>query len=318
MASTIAARTLVACACLCAFALPRSAFAQASAAAGDGDEASRELPGFATLDRGDARSRFGVEFSYLFLSDNGTNNNQSLTSVRLEVHAQYVDPGTGFGGYALTPFGYFGNFIGDNSGWGIGNFEAGGLWVPHFTFHGIAFVARIGLVVPTATTTSGIVPTQGSIDQVLANGYASLARLTDDYLSIPDGTSMRFSGSALYRHRAFFARFDLGVDGNFSSANDTNVGNQLRLNLGVGVDLGPASLTFESVNTDISNETIGQSSASVSGWFATGALSARFRSGPADVYAAVVLPFDHATHEPYGALFPTFGAALTLGVEGKL
>jgi hypothetical protein len=300
------------CACLFAFAVPRSAHAQAADT--DSNEAARQLPGFATLDRGDASSRFGIEASYLFLGNVGT---ESTMGLRFEAHGQYVDPGTGFGGYVQTPFAYIDGYL-DNSAWAVGNFEAGGLWVPHFVLHGIAFVARAGLTVPTATTNSGIVPTLVSIDQVYADLYASYARLSDRFLGIPDGFSLRFAVSALWRYQVFFARADVGFDSNLTSATDTNVGSQLRLDIGVGVELGPASITFESTSADVSNESDNGSTASVSGWFATGALSARLRGGPGDVYVAAVVPFDHATREPYGTLAPAFNAALTLGIEGRL
>jgi hypothetical protein len=216
-----------------------------------------------------------------------------------------------------TPFAYIDGYLA-NSGWAVGNFEAGGLWTPHYVVHGVAFVARAGLAVPTATTNSGIVPTLVSIDQVYADLYASSARLSDRFLAIPDGFSLRFSVSALWRYRILFARADVGFDTNLTSATDTNVGEQLRLDLGAGIELGPVAVTLESTTADVSNESDNGSSASLSGWFATGALSVRVLTGPVDVYAAVVTPLDHMTHEPYGTLAPTFNTALTLGVEGRL
>jgi hypothetical protein len=281
------------------------------------DSAARS-PGFVTLDRGDAVSRLGIEASYLFLSaPNGLN--ASYTALRFEAHGQYVDPGSGLGGYVQTPLSYLNvspNGAPSTSGTGVGNLEVGALFVPHLAAHGVAFVLRLGLTLPTASTLSNGIPTASSIDSVYANGYGSLVRLADNYLAVPDATSLRASASVLLRSGVVFARADLGADTNLSSGQNTDVSTQLRLDIGAGVAIGAAAVTVESTNIYVDTDKTTASSAS--GWYDTGALAARFGNGPGDVYVAVVMPLNHASHEPYGALLPTFDAALTLGVEGRL
>jgi hypothetical protein len=189
-----------------------------------------------------------------------------------------------------------------------GDLEIGALYIPHFfDLYGITFVVRAGLTLPSGST---------AINEELAAAYVSIARLSDYYLSAPDATSLRFAVSPLWHRGWFFARADVGADFNISADSDATVGNAFRLDAGVGATLGMFSLTLESTNM-YSNGVNNNFSSSTAKWYDTGAIAARLSSNLGDVYAALVLPVDHETHDVLGDM-ATFNAAITLGVEGRL
>jgi hypothetical protein len=243
----------------------------------------------------------------------GNTGGPKVTALRFDAHGQYVDPASGFGGYGQFPIGYTNSSApGSSSSTAVGDLEIGGLFVPHLVSHGFAFVFRLGIALPTGSTSFSDALRNDYTYYAFTNAYTFLTRLSDFYLWVPDGISLRSAASALWRSGMFFARVDVGGDVNLSDQDNYTAGKDLRMNVGAGVAFGPVSLTAESTN--LYN---GRSSVFDSQWLDTGALAVRVRTGPADFYAAVVLPLENESHEP---LFveTTFDAAITLGVEGRL
>jgi hypothetical protein len=261
----------------------------------------RTSPGFATLDRGDASTRLGVELSDLSITNPGEG---AITAQRVDGHAQYVSA-SGYGVYAQLPI-YSMDEAGTGQGTVLGNLEVGGLYVPRYVTHGVGFVLRAGLMLPTSSELQ-------TVDYATEIMSSISSRLTDLCLSLPATTGLRGSGSALWRSGHFFARVDLGVDASLGSQiSGVHTGNVfVRANAGVGVQLGRFSLTAESTNLF---------NGSTSELLATGALSARVRIGPMDGYAALVVPLDQEVQNPYAGVGggPIFNQAFTFGVEARL
>jgi hypothetical protein len=261
-------------------------------------------PGFITMDRFDASSRFGLEASYLF--PNHTDG-ADVTSLRFDLHGQWVDPYTGAGAYIQVPFSYLGTTQNSddgpatsNSTTAIGDVEVGGLFLA-VRQRNVALVLRGGITLPTAPT---------SQDGSQSNLIAGYMRLTDIYLAVPDAVTVRASASLLVRNGQLFARADLGVDVNASAGQGVDADSFVHANVGVGVELGGVALMAESVNVyDTSSEiTSGGLGAS---WIDTGAVSIRFRNRGLQPYAALVFPLDHDSNQ-------FMSAALTLGFDTSL
>jgi hypothetical protein len=267
-------------------------------------------PGFVTLDRGDASSRFGIESSYVFLGDEQGGN---LNVWRFEGHGQYVDPTSGFGGYIQFPISYL-----DASSAGspsqstsaVGDLELGGLYVPRLATPNFRVVLRAGVTLPTGSI---------SDEDLQSTVYTSVARITDLYLALPQATSLRLAISGLWRYGQLFARVDLGVDVNLSIENSDSADTIMRANVGVGVEVGSLSFSLESTTLDDSSADPGGGLAS--DLLSTVAVAARFRTGRIDVYSAVVAPVGGNARNLFGDGDDggaTFASALTLGVEGRL
>ena len=253
-------------------------------------------PGFVTMDRFDASTRFGIEASYLF-PDHIAGD---ITSVRADLHGQYVDPHSGLGVYGALPLSYV-----DASQTGepsmsynaIGDLELGGVLMPRMTTPDVALVLRAGVTLPTGAS---------GMNEEASNEVAAFTRLNDFYLALGGGLSGRFSGSLLARQGQFFARFDAGIDVNKSNSAHTNVDAFAHFNAGAGFDLGQVALMGELVNLyDVGNT----DTTTGSSWLDTAALSIRFRSGQIQPYAAFVIPLD----DDANALM---SYAVTVGVEG--
>jgi hypothetical protein len=259
-------------------------------------------PAFVTLDRGDATSRVGVEASYELTSSSGLTDG-SETVVRLEAHGQYVDPGLRVGGYAQVPISYVSaGGSGESSATGFGDAEIGALYVPRVN-ENFEIVLRAGIALPTGSTSGN-----GGI----ANLFGSMSRLTDFYLAIPHGTSIRLAVSPLWHSGMLFARVDAGIDINLDDDNDGGpaADKVVRVNGALGVDLGQFSVSLESANIyDIPSN--GETTSTGSQWINEGAVAARFRSGMFQPYAAVVFPLDHDSHE-------FIDASLTVGLDARL
>jgi hypothetical protein len=262
-------------------------------------------PAFVTLDRGDATSRVGIEASYELTNSSGLSDGASETVFRLEAHGQYVDPGLRVGGYAQVPISYVsasGN--GDSqSATGFGDAELGALYVPRVNDH-FGVVLRAGIALPTGST---------SDNGELANIYGSISRLTDFYLAIPHGTSLRLAASPLWHSGMVFARVDAGIDINLdedSGEPSMNADKIVRVNGAVGVDLGQVSLSLESVNIyDVPSN--GETTSTGSQWINEGAVAGRLRTGMFEPYAAVVFPLDHDSNQ-------FINASLTVGLDARL
>src|SRR5262249_42560011 len=139
-----------------------------------------------------------------------------------------------------------------------------------------------------------------AIDKLLANAIGSYHRLNDFYLFLPKGFSIRAGVSPMIRSGQLFARVDIGVDGNVS-ADGTDAPLLVRANGGIGMDTGQVAVMAE-VNNLYSTKDQGGSTATGSSWINVGALSARFKNGQIQPYAALVIPLDHDSHTAIDAV----------------
>jgi hypothetical protein len=265
-------------------------------------------PGFVTIDRFDATTRMGVELGYLFPDHT---RGVDITVARFDVHLHWVDDTSRLGAYGALPVSYMSvraPGTDSTSVTPVGDLEGGVLYMPRTNIPNMAIVFRLGLTLPTASTGS----TQSALSDQLANLYAAGARWTDAYLHFPSALSLRVGASVLVRSGVMFARFDLGLDDNRTSDQGA-VPPFLRLNAGVGVDLGQIALMGETANLYVTSATgtsIGSS------WVDTASLSARFRGRSAEPYVALTFPLDHDANS-----YLTDGlgmtAVFTIGVEAR-
>jgi hypothetical protein len=244
---------------------------------------------FVTLDRQDDSSRAGIEFSKLFLPDNINTN--GVSGLRFDLHGQYMTPNA-FGVYLTAPIGYIsGN---NTSATALGDLEVGGIFIPQLSQSNLKLVIHAGLALPTQSSDA---------DKEAASALTATARLTDFYLAVPEGMSLRAGISPIFRSGQVFFRADLGFDANLSTARNVTASNVVKVNFGAGIDLGIAAIMAESVNI----LTTGNNGA----WVNTGALSARFDGGSVYPYAALVFALDDDSKA-------IMNDALTLGIEGRL
>lgn len=270
-----------------------AAVAAPTAAAAD----ASHQPGFVVIDGFDASSRVGIGASFLSLAGDSFGGDKP-TLLRLTAQGRYVDPRSGFGGYALLPFAYASG-TGSNgesmSATNLGDLEVGGLYVARLANPNLGLVFRAGITVPTGQTKDAAV----SI-------LASTASLPQFYNSIPGGTTAKLGVSPMLRSGNLFARFDLGLDWNLDA--DTGaVGKGLHYNLGLGVDLGKLAVMAESENLTIFSEQPGRGADSVNEL----GFSLRATAGGVMPYLSVVIPIDSDASE-------TFDFAATAGVDFKL
>ena len=246
------------------------------------------------MDRMDGSSRAGGEFSYLFPDHTGSND---VTVMRFDAHVQYVSPRSGWGFYGQVPLGHLS--AGSQSYTPLGDLEVGGVFVPHLSSPDSAIVFHVGVTLPTGAS---------GMNDFLANLVAASTRFNDLYDQLPEAVSLRAGMAGLWRSGQLFGRFDLAIDGNQSVGDNGNVHTIIRLNAGIGADLGQAALMLETVNLYDTGSSGGSSGSS---WINTAALSLRLRSGGVQPYAALVFPVDKDANQ-----FMT--AALTLGVDGVI
>jgi hypothetical protein len=242
---------------------------------------------FVTLDRQDDSSRLGGELSYLFLP----NNNGGATSMRFDLHGQYVTP-TGVGGYISIPFAYLSG--GNQSDQAVGDLDVGAIYAVRLANPNTKLFLHGGLTLPTM---------KNSVTSAEIDGVASGARLSDVYLAVPEGTSLRLAISPTMRSGQLFLRGDFGLDANLSAASGTDISTVLRFQFGAGIDFGTAALMVESTNLYATRNN--------GGWINTAALSARFDAGTVYPYAALVIALDDDARA-------TMDEALTVGLEGRL
>src|SRR6185503_15647670 len=152
-------------------------------------------PGFIQMDRQDQYSRFGLEAAYLVLDD----PLDDVTSLRFDVHGQYVMPG-GFGFYGAMPITHASADGG--SGTGIGDIEVGGIFIPRMSNPDLTLVVHGGVTVPIASEDG---------DDLLANALGIAARPTDLVQIIPKGLTLRLGISPIFRSGQLFGRIDGGL-----------------------------------------------------------------------------------------------------------
>lgn len=226
-------------------------------------------------------STFGVELG-LPLWD--TDDNESLTTLGINLFGHYVDQGSGLGGYVTLPLSYVSHTIDalniDENEFSIGNVELGGMFSKWFAQGKVAVIAHVGIALPTTSSEN---PT---LSNPLAAGVysplASAPRYTDLVDRIHDSTWLRLGASPMGRVGKIFWRADLGIDVALDEDNDPTLSPAFYVNVGGGVDLGPASVQLE-LDTLITDSE-GDDTNTVL------ALGARFNSGKLRPGVALLLP----------------------------
>lgn len=241
---------------------------------------------FVTLDRQDDSSRAGIEASRVFFQPSGPGESYAL---RFDAHGQWFDPDHGAGAYVTIPVAY----RDATATTAVGDAEAGGMLVEHLGGRNVV-VLHAGITLPTQSASS---------DARQASEDAAYARISDYYLTIPGGLSLRVGVSPIIRDGIVFARADVAVDTVGTSDAVSSVPTLLRLDAGVGVDLGAAAVTVESANL------LGISSGGEVGGAHTGAVAARFDAGSVQVYGAYVLLLGSTD---------IANDAVTVGIEARL
>jgi hypothetical protein len=228
-------------------------------------------PGFIQMDRQDQSSTFGVEAAYLVVDD--------VTAFRFDLHGQYVMNG-GFGFYGAFPLAVA---DGDgDTGFGIGNVELGGIFLPRMTNPSFQLVLHGGVTLPTATTADDL----DDLPDLAANLIGAEARMTDLVQVIPRGVTLRLGASPIFRSGQLFGRIDGGLDLNLDNDGDDNADPLIRINLGGGYDFGAGALVAEMINvistdSDAANQVLN-------------AFSVGFRASTGSLrpYAGLTFPLD--------------------------
>ena len=240
---------------------------------------------FVTIDRMDDSSRAGVDVAVQV-------DTPDATFLRLDAHGQYVDPASGLGGYLTAPIGHAAG--GGESYTSLGDVEAGVLYSPRLSNPDLKVVLHGGLTLPTAPSDN---------DHLLTNVYTVGPRLTDFYLVVPEGWSLRLGVSPIVRSGALFARADVGLDVNLHAAQGENVDSVVRVDAGAGIDLGDAALMAELTNIHVNGDG--------GDWLDTGALTLRGEVGTVQPYAAFVVGLDDDARD-------LIHEAITVGIDGRL
>jgi hypothetical protein len=251
-------------------------------------------PGFVQIDRYDATSVAGGDLTYVSLDGIG----EDVTVMRFQLGGRYVDPASQFGGYVNLPITYA---SGDgDSLTAIGNIELGGLMLPRIGDSSTAMVVHGGITLPTGSDG----------EDAFANLFGAFARPQDIYLALPKATTVRLGLSPMFRNGNVFGRADLGIDINLDVDGEGDEADPLmRLNVGVGVDLGSVAVMGELSNLYVFNDDEGDSIGDK--MINVFALSARFNAGSAMPYASLLVPLDDDSSD-------VIDLALTLGVEARL
>lgn len=275
-----------------ALAQPAAAPPGVTAAAG-GDAADPAAgPGFVAIGALDASSRAGLEASYVGV-DSGSGS--SLTVLRFEGRARYVDPRLRIGGYVQVPFAYA--RASDNgqsdTATDFGDVEIGGIFAPRLGIPGLGLILRAGVTLPTGE--------KG--DEAVIGTLASAAALPAFYNALPRSTTIKLGVSPMFRSGMVFGRIDLGFDGNVD-ADRSDVHSGIHYNAGIGIDLGSAAVMLESENLTVLDS-------SSDGTLNTVAVSARANAGTVSPYLGIILPIDKDERD-------LIDFAVTAGVDFKL
>jgi hypothetical protein len=225
-----------------------------------------KMPELATLDRVSDRSGVTLSSGVMLLDGNQVADLSDL-------HVRYVLD-SGVGAYAAVPFGTIPE-AGNTRAYGVGNLELGGSYALNRGGENV-LLFRAGALVPTAN----------SRFLTAIDGLSAMARFTDRVL-LTDMLCARFSLSPLGRVARFLYRADFGAD--VPLERDGQVLG--RINLAVGVDLGPVSLLGELA-------TIAPFSAiDREHTLATAAFTANLEVWPVKPYAGVIVPLNERVRE---------------------
>ncbi len=191
-------------------------------------------PSFATLDRGDAHSRFGITASQTFITDD-----DSSRAFRFDIYGQAV-LNNGLGVYASVPIVHLSDKTssadGNHVATSVAGIEVGGLY-------SIAMQKDLWLTVRGGVVAAGDANNVGR----LARPANALPRTTDIATTLPDTDVARASASLSGRTTKSFFRADLGVDVPLNGPEDMEFDPLVRLNVGAGVYAGPVAIMGELV-----------------------------------------------------------------------
>jgi hypothetical protein len=242
---------------------------------------------FATLDRQDTGTEVGATFDYMFVNHD---REPGTSAFRFDVYGQFVDPGSGFGGYLqlpithdavnvdVTPFQIRG------SATGVGDLELGGIYVIRARRPDTRFVLHAGLTLPTNPAAN---------DQAFASELGGLARITDYAQVIPNGTTFRVGFSPIWHRGNLVARIDLGIDLNLAIASGHNaLPPLLKLNGGLGFENDAFSIMGELTNTFITGDAVDGGARTLN---EVGVTARFFLGSGTSLSAGLVLPLEDDT-----------------------
>jgi len=252
---------------------------------------------FATMDRGDASTKLGLNASMTFLD-----SDQSTSALRFDLHGQYVHK-KGFGVYGSLPITHYsadGNPTGggsDFSEMALGNLEVGGIY-NHKLSDKLLLTARGGVMLPTADDDEG----------VWSNLANVLPRLTDLPSMYSDTTTLRASASLSGKEGQFFYRADAGFDIPVDTPEMTELDPLMRVNVGVGVNAGPLAIMGEFASVG----TTGDVDDGVDRFLHTAAITAAFtKNKQIKPTISVIVPINDDITQ-------MFDASVMLGLQGRL
>lgn len=274
----------------------------ASVARAEGDA----FPDLVTVDRVRATSSLALDFNVTLWDEV---LGVDLLGMGLTMRGQYMTAvGSGpwlAGGYVTLPVGYGsgeGAILipdGEESETGVGNLELGGAAA---TAAGPGtLIGRLGIALPTAGDENN-----DFIGPVL--NFPS--RITDIVLYPDDTTTLRLSGSYLYRRGVLFARGDAGIDVPFADEDMSPFNDEdplLRLNLAAGAAADPFAAGVELATVATTSDVDDGDDRFIH----TLALSLRYISAQVQPVAAVVIPLDDNIND-------SVDLTITVGVTAEL
>jgi hypothetical protein len=232
-------------------------------------------PSFATLDRQDAATRFGVQVGFSKLDRVAIDD---AFFMRFDLYGQYVIPDSKIGIYAQLPIsrGFVSDTVGESTT-AIGNFDVGVYGMPT---GGNDLILRAGLMLGTAS--------DGAND-LATNSVTAYERLTDLPLAAPNLTMLRLSASTVQQRDMLFFRADLGLDLVIDQDRNSDQDIYGRLNVAGGVRLPAVDVSLELATYGVLD---GPEQPSLSARFLhTGAIALRSR-GTHQFHAGFVTPLD--------------------------
>lgn len=188
--------------------------------------ADEPAPEFLTLNRFSRESKGGLEVGFAVID--GSDD----AWPRLDLHAQFVDDDSGFGGYAQIPFVMR---LGSRTGQWLGNLEIGAIYEPCLRIKPLRIAYYLGVGAPTGDTDD---------DRTFE---VQTIRLTDAYMQSPDAVTVRLGASPIIRAGRFIARADVQVQAQLQGDRDLDPG--VGLNIGAGAVIGPVAITAEAVTS---------------------------------------------------------------------
>jgi len=253
-----------------------TAFAQAA-------DADVESPTFATTDRQDGTSRYGVDLGFSVYDEDDLGFAVDY-GMRFDLYGQYLTgtEGARVGGYASVALSRIETDGPTDSE--ITNLEVGGIYVVKASNTDV--VLHGGLTLPTAGD---------GLASLITNSLAGRGRLTDTASILPDTIWLRLGASPMLRSGNVFLRFDLGVDIPIDEDEDNfDVDPLARINAAAGLVAGSTTVLGELVTIF----DLGDDNDDDEDYFHTLALGARFRNNtPVQPIVSAVIPLDETVRD---------------------